>query len=166
MTFIFIGRLRVSNYQKPRQRKTREEKTGERGTQTRNCPLDLKKINAVLLVKATWFVCKHYVELLTACNISQSAESISVIWVSSVTPGPDPIKLTTVVGSFSQTCVREIIYIRSPVVTMRRLWVPSLAGVASGSHWSTTRIGSGTHVITRTGVWKNDIGVIVYRVKK
>ena len=98
---------------------------------------------------------KHYAMLLavlTTWNIGQSAEFVLYSRVSSITPGPFIIGLTTVVGSFIQTAVWEIICF--PCVNVRILRIPSLAGAASGSHWDITRITSGIHGITWADVWK------------
>ena len=110
----------------------------------------LKRLLHMILDNYT--LCKHDMALLTTCNINQSAVFPSVIRIRSVAPGPVLIRLATVIGSFSKTAIRERIYI-TPGVYMRRLGVPSLAGVASGSHWDSTRIGGGVQVITWTQVW-------------
>ena len=114
-------------------------------------------------------VALYYVVLptvLTACDIRQSAEFPSLVRVSSVAPRPVFIGFTAVIWGFSQGSVWQIG--RIIVVTMRRLWVPSLTCTASGSHGDCTRVTDNIHVIAGAFVWKTvkTKRVIVYRINK
>ena len=102
--------------------------------------------------------------LLTAWNVMQFAEFISLIWVSSVAPWPLVlVGVTAVIRCSFHTGVWKGGAITISAMTMRRLWVPSLTCQPWDGHGGCAQIASNVNVITGAFVWNTKISQYTFR---